>query len=311
MRGSGPAGLAAMPLYRPFAGGYLARPLLEMGRDRLIDYLRQQGMEWIDDPSNELLDFDRNYLRHSVIPQLKARWPSVSNSVSRSAKLCGEANEFLNDCAQVKLRGHIAGDGSLDLAALCTANPAERRLLLRRWLLSQNGPLPNHRVMDRLAIEMLDAAADRRPQVDWAGVSVRRYRGRLHLLSEADYLPTPREAVYWSEGAVLALPGNGELRLQPGCGGLSLPQWQQSTIEVRYRQGGERLRPAGRGHGMDLKHLFQERGVPPWLRHRMPLIYLDNRLAVVPGCAIDEGFMAGPEEPSTEIRWSRWNGGGL
>ncbi|MGB5540521.1 MAG: tRNA lysidine(34) synthetase TilS, partial [Gammaproteobacteria bacterium] len=72
---------------------------------------------------------------------------------------------------------------------------------------------------------------------------------------------------------------------------------------VGWRRGGERCAPAGRGQHHALKKLFQEAGIPPWQRARIPLIFIDRQLAAVPGLWICEPFQAGPGEPGVQIDW--------
>ena len=51
-------------------------------------------------------------------------------------------------------------------------------------------------------------------------------------------------------------------------------------LQVRFRQSGERIQPAGRNGSHSLKKLFQEALVPPWERCRIPLIYLNDELII-------------------------------
>jgi len=96
LRGAGPRGLAAMPYYSDFAEGWHARPLLNFSRDELHEYAQQTFSQnqsaWIDDESNSDTRFDRNFLRHEIIPKLKARFPGMAATLSRSAGLCAEAS---------------------------------------------------------------------------------------------------------------------------------------------------------------------------------------------------------------------------
>jgi len=61
-------------------------------------------------------------------------------------------------------------------------------------------------------------------------------------------------------------------------------------VQVRPRQGGERLRPARRDGSRTVKRLLHDAHVPPWLREGYPLVYVDDALAAVPGIAIDAAF---------------------
>ncbi|WP_459782784.1 ATP-binding protein, partial [Photobacterium sp. R1] len=58
-RGSGPAGLAAMPEVKPFANGLHIRPLLDVSRAELQAYAHEHHLDWVDDESNQDRRFDR------------------------------------------------------------------------------------------------------------------------------------------------------------------------------------------------------------------------------------------------------------
>ncbi len=72
---------------------------------------------------------------------------------------------------------------------------------------------------------------------------------------------------------------------------------------VRTRSGGERCRPSDRAHSQSLKKLFLERGVEPWLRDRVPLIYAGEALAAVGDLWVCEGFQALEREKGIKLRW--------
>ena len=75
LRGAGPSGLSAMPLHRVRADGrYHARPLLQVPAEAVAEYATRNGLQWLDDPSNAVTGFDRNYLRHQVLPRLRSRF---------------------------------------------------------------------------------------------------------------------------------------------------------------------------------------------------------------------------------------------
>jgi tRNA(Ile)-lysidine synthase len=78
-----------------------------------------------------------------------------------------------------------------------------------------------------------------------------------------------------------------------------------AEVRVSWRRGGERCRPAGRRHHHALKKLFQEYGIPPWERGRIPLVYIGGELAAVADLWVCDPFSAGPNEPGLTIRWDR------
>lgn len=285
-RGAGLAGLAAMPAHAPLVPGYVLRPLLDVPRAALRDYAETQGLDWVEDSSNLDPAFERNFLRNTILPELRTHWPGLARTLSRTARHCAEAAELLDSNAleRLKTTRRLMAD-ALGARVLMALAPGEQKLLLRAWLKDNAYRMPSAAVLDRILKECLGASAGRNPVVRWPEGEVRRYREQLYLLPPLPRF-SPVAPLPWPEAAErLELPdGNGELRLEPVPGqGIPLIRWQTATRTVRYRQGGEKIRLPGRTGSHELRKLFQEAGIPPWIRERVPLIYLDDQLAAVGG----------------------------
>ncbi|MGQ9659698.1 MAG: tRNA lysidine(34) synthetase TilS [Thermochromatium sp.] len=304
LRGSGPQGLAAMPVVAPLGAGQLVRPLLDFSRQALADYAHRRGLEWIEDPSNDHTAFDRNYLRHRVLPLLRARWPSVDATLSRSARHCAEAAELVDQYAARAL-AEVRGvhPGALSLAALARLDRPLRKAVVRRWLIERGFRLPPARSLDRLLDELPAARQDANPFVSWSKCEVRRYRG--DILACRPLPPLPGETcIRWritGESGALELPaGFGRLdwRRHPGLGAtglqpaslrdLALSASCQGTMEaielqVRFGRFGELCRSAANRPSRALTRHFQEAGVPAWLRGHLPLIFQGERLLAIAG----------------------------
>lgn len=305
LRGSGPKGLAAMPESGGFGAGWLCRPLLDIPREHLLAYAREAGLEWIEDPSNTDTGYDRNYLRHDILPRLRDRWPGASRVLSRGARHQADAAALLDDLAVSDL-GQLAGQeaNALSVTALLGFTPVRRRNLLRYWLHSLGLSLPTEAILEQIDTSVLKAGADAMPVVHWPGAEVRRYRDRLYAMRP---LPAaPGQPMAWEgDSSGSNIPG-GQLQVTRARGrGLSARVLDCGRLQIGFRQGGESIEPAGRGHRHSLKHLFQERGIPPWERDRAPLIQCDGKLIAVAGLWIAEGWQAGPEEIGLVLEWSR------
>ncbi|CTP85968.1 tRNA lysidine(34) synthetase TilS [Xanthomonas translucens pv. arrhenatheri] len=273
LRASGPDGLAAMQGLRSFAHGMLWRPLLALQRSDLHAYAQRHGLHWIEDPSNADPGFDRNFLRLQLLPLLRQRWPHADAALARSAQLCGEAGALLDDGDQAALEAlceHATAPLSLPpLRAL----PAPRRArVLRRWV-AQAGlpPLP---AAGLVAIErsLLHARADASAQFAWHGATLRCWREALYAERDPPPLPGDWQA-QWDGRAPLALPDGRHLQLLADA-----PLGFDAPLQVRLRQGGERVLLPGRVHSQALKQVLQEAAVPPWQRARLPLLFDAGRL---------------------------------
>ncbi len=298
LRGAGPTGLAAMPVSAKLGAGKLLRPFLDLPRQALQAYAESHGLTWLDDPSNADTRYDRNFLRHQVIPLLRQRWPACSRTLARSARHCGEAAQLLTEEAEGWLADHTAADGSLDLAALAMLPRPRQRWLLRAWLRQRGARLPSRVYLDRILDECRQARGDRLPCIRWTGGEVRRWRGRLYFLS-APPPAIPHWESPWNGDDPLHLPDGSRLEAVPAPHGIPLAAWQNRPITVRYRRGGEILRD--RGHRRPLKKFLQEQGIPPWRRQCLPLVYLDGELVAVADLWCADTLP--PQEPAVRLRW--------
>jgi tRNA(Ile)-lysidine synthase len=279
LRGAGPHGLAAMPTVSRLGQGWLLRPLLEVDRAELLAYARVHDLHWIEDSSNQDAGFDRNYLRHRILPLLRERWPAASRTLARSAQLCAETSAWLDEAAAADWAGAVTDrSGCLSLPALRALSEQRQRHLLRYWLRQLALPIPDARQLQQLLHDVLTATADRNPCVRWPGVEVRRYREKLYAMRPLQ-TPDVQQRLLWRSAAEgwppLDLPGIGWLQMQETRGaGLRSEVLAGGLLRVGFRQGGERFRPTGRRHSQELKKLLQEAGIPPWERERLPLVYL-------------------------------------
>ena len=278
LRGSGTRGASAMSAVGALGRKRLLRPLLEVPREAIRAYARAHGLAWVEDESNARDTITRNYLRHRVGPLLAARFPRWRESLARAARHFASAQ--LDERAL--LRAFLAQHG---LRA-----PSEARLL-----------------------EMLKqlAAARPRTQIEHDGARLRTYRGRVFVESVGGEGGPQRAqrafvALTWRGERALRIPalGEGELRFRRVRGaGIDAARVAAGVVSVRPRSGGERLQLDPRRPRRTLKNLFQEAGIPPWRRERLPLLYCGEDLVWVPGLGVDCRYRAGAGCPGIAPEW--------
>lgn len=279
-RGSGPAGLSAMARVSPFSGTVLIRPLLAESREALNQWAAEHELRWIEDESNQDDAYDRNFLRLQVLPQLNARWPHFAQATARSAALCAEQEQLLDELLGDELRALVDEKGALSLLPLTTKSPVFRAAVLRRWLASRGAAMPSRDMLARIWQEIVQARDDASPSLRLGAFELRRYQHKLWLIQP---LPGQTAAVLpWLDvGQPLTLPdGLGQLALV--CGGnLRLPQTHEA-VSVRFNAPGT-LHIVGRNGGRKLKKIWQELGVAPWLRDTTPLLFYGETLVAAAG----------------------------
>ena len=285
-RGTGITGLVGMPQVRTFATGKLLRPFLHVERETLNHYAIEHELTWISDESNENTQYSRNYIRHDIMPLLRSRWPAVTRTILSGTKNCEQAQANLNDLAMIDSPDLVLKKDKLALSNLMHLSDSRIVNVLRTWLMNQAVRLPSSKKMEALVHTVIRAKADAAPSIQINNHIIRRYQSTLYC---SEMIPTPVifEDVIWSSFPESMLSGNGFLMANPVDEGICVPAG--ALVEIRYRKGGERIRL--HGQTKSLKKMCQALGIPPWLRDKIPLIYIDGALALVLDYCVADGYV--------------------
>jgi tRNA(Ile)-lysidine synthase len=308
LRGTGVRGLRGIIAFGPFGPfglAWLGRPLLAVTREELRAEAQARKLTWLEDPSNAEPHQDRNYLRLEVLPALRARWPAAAHQAERLAEQAGDAERLLEAQARADASA-LAEAWHVPRAALAALDAARQRNLLRYLLRVVGLGAPSARTIERLREALLESHPESRARVRWPGGEGRVFREALYLLAPLPP-PSPREhEVRIAIDRPWTGP-EGRVELTPAHDGPGLAQsWIERGLTLRFRAGGERFRPHGREHRHSLKHLFQEEGVVPWMRERVPLIYCGDELAAVGDLWISAAAGDAPaSEPRWRVQWTR------
>ncbi|MBE2896132.1 tRNA lysidine(34) synthetase TilS [Pasteurellaceae bacterium HPA106] len=285
-RGSGLQGLSAMPVLKLCDEMVHFRPLLTQTRDSLLAFVQAHNVAWVEDESNTDTRFDRNFLRHTVLPPLRQRWRQIDRMIAQSAELCAQQHTLLCELLQPHFTPHFnPDDGSFATAPLSTLSPALQQALLRHWLAYFLPTPPSQKQLAAVLESVVGAKCDACPQVSIGEMVVRRFQGRLYLTPH--FAPTRHWQGWLQDRQSLTLPdGLGQLMLIQGT-----LRWNDRTfslpvvtdrVQVRFDYSGKvRLRP--NTCNTDIKKLWQKWAIPPWQRTRTPLIFIDDKLIAALG----------------------------
>ena len=302
-RGSSVKGLSAVPQSRVFGKGFIFRPLLKFDRLALTRFAEEHELWWVEDLSNQALEFDRNYIRNKILPAIESRWPSYRSSWSKSLQLIVEASEMLDELADLDLEKLESNEStSISIKHLQLLSSSRQRNLIRRWLekidLPEIGWNRLHNFVEKFIV------ADKKSESTFSieGSNFACYQNFLYLLPTLD---APGKGIVWqaNRNRQVKLVNNGKLLLKELPSGGIAPTCLEK-VEVRFRQGGESCHLSRRPK-KSLKKVLQESRIEPWLRDRVPLLYQDEELVCIPGVGIGEGSEVKPGEPGFEVIWHR------
>ncbi len=311
-RGAGVKGLSAMAQSTSLGRNTLARPLLTISRDEIVNYAKKHHLTWIEDESNTDTSFDRNFIRQQIMPLLKARWPSISHTINRSANHCAEGQHLLNELAQQDLEKCIITETSLKVNELKTFSIARFNNIIRFFLSKHNGSMPSTEQLTQLFLQ-LDAKADKNPAIKIANSYFRRYKEGLYLTEFFADVSQWHCTVNLNEIALTPV----QIELPDNLGHLSFNTTPSNSIQTTIRDGARvgkqleftpplpeqsvkisfshhnpRCLPDYRQHSRALKKVLQELEIPPWQRQRLPFLYYDNELVAVLGYFVCQQYQA-------------------
>lgn len=296
-RGGGVKGLSCMATVDQSRS--LMRPLLGVPRHLLYAYAVQHNLAWCDDESNDNTKYERNFIRHDVMPVLQARYPSVQTVLTRTASHFAEATDLLEQLAVIDAQTLVTGD-SVCLQGLAQLGTARAKNLLRWWFAEHGLTMPTSEHLGEMLEQLLNAKPDAEMSVQIQHYTLRRYQQRAYLCIAQ--VNEPFDMV-WNGEATLTVPNGGLLTFRQVQGaGLAL-KFGITRLRITNRSGGERFKPDAARPTRTLKHLLQAANIPPWQRDHLPLIYWQDSLACVPGIGIAHELKASEGESGLEVTW--------
>ncbi|MEQ1636876.1 MAG: tRNA lysidine(34) synthetase TilS [Methylococcales bacterium] len=311
-RGAGLQGLAGMPEVARLGLGRSLRPLLNVAKQDILAYARHYQLAWVEDPTNQSNEFDRNYLRNEVLPLLTARWKGVAATVARSAKHCANAQIVLQAQTDLVLTAVLnVKTQAIDLTKLGQYSAYQQRLVIRHWIYTYGLKMPSEAILSAVFEQVIAARETRDPELVYQQVSIRRYRKQLYCLPLAAVKSYAEQAsIIWPKGQQsLIIAGLGHLSLVVAENGINRDFWQAAEVTVRFRQGGEKIALVGRNGRQSLKNLYQEAAIPPWQRDQLPLVYLNGQLAAVADRWISRDVWTDAPDKSMRLVWGHFGAG--
>ena len=179
-RGAGLKGLSAMSTDSTLAQHRLVRPLLSVSRSDIVSYAEQQALQWIEDESNSDEHYDRNFLRHQVLPTLDGRWPSINKTIARSAQHCFEAQQLLDELAEQDLADCQLSENTLSVEKLTSSSQPRLKNLLRYFLASHHCLMPTGQQLAQIC-QQLTAEVDKSPVIQLASCCFRRFKQAMYI----------------------------------------------------------------------------------------------------------------------------------
>jgi tRNA(Ile)-lysidine synthase len=290
MRGCGFAGLRGMPAKRDF----YVRPMLVVWRAEVVEFLSRRGIVAHEDPANANLDFARARVRHQILPALEKDSPGIRRRFFGAARQASVTQEKIERAAEGRLSASAVT--SRDLAEM----PEPVAVELIKLLYARAGGVQP--ALSRVHLEAILRIA--RSDIGGRGVDLPGGR-RFRIVGHHMQIVMPASRL--SEGLTPRL----EVR---DCGGCDDPHAAHLrpglSVRLGLRTPGLRMRPVGGRGSRKLQDILVDARVPREERDSWPMVFADDRLAWVPGIAVDADLASLAGEPALHVAISpmpdRW-----
>jgi tRNA(Ile)-lysidine synthase len=279
LRGCGLAGMRGMPAHR----GVFARPLLNVWRSEVADYLVERGIDALQDPANSNSAYARVRVRHDILPALERDRPGIMRRFRAAAARAASLHDSMAGTVASEL------DGRATTRSTVAAAPEPIAAELMRQLYARAGGAQPALSRSHLHAMLKLAQPGRGGRgVDLpGGLRLRIVGETMQIVArERDEQPAPRLEV----SACAGCRDVSAAHLKPGL-----------DLHLGYRTPGMTMKPAGGRGTRKLQDIFVDARVPREDRDAWPLVLAGDALAFVPGIAVSADHAASAGEPSLHV----------
>jgi len=273
-RGSSPYGLSAMQEISVRNNKVLCRPFLQVSKNIIIDVTKNLKLKFISDYTNNDLSYDRNYIRHKIIPTINNRWETINNVMNHNIELQSNYSLIVNDYCE-NLYDSIITKNQLSIEVLLSYPNHLHGTFLRYWISKEiKYNLSKNEIYNLLSI--IESKNNDYPKCILKGkISIIRYNNFLHIV-ENKTCETTKQKI-WDMKSDIGF-GNYEIKLNKlKKEGIFDNLASKAPITLKSVTGNEKILLNKTNH-QELKKIFQKKSIPVWERDRFVLFYSHNEL---------------------------------
>jgi len=267
-------------------------------------------LKWVEDESNKNINISRNFIRNKLLPIIKDRWPNVEKSILHLSSEAIRSDTILKAIAREDLERIALKKESYSLSKFLSLPPERTENLLyflinyeigleanSSYIKEINRALRNSNNLDNTEFPLTHKETSKL-------FKLKVLEGEICFLLEGEFNKLDSSYVSdWDLSSKLEIP-SGFLNVEKVKGEGIDDLYQHKQIYVKGRSGGERCKPFGRNKSQKLKKLFQEYEIPLWQRDRLPLIYIEGKLAAVGDLWVCDEFHTKHNKEGISINWT-------
>lgn len=275
--GHGIQGIVGMDYIRQHKHFNILRPLLNVDKKLILDYLGEYKLDYINDPSNNDLTFTRNWIRHNLIPTISTKFPAFINCMEKSRAQLKMAYSLNNQLASIDFNEiYITQSNTINLKKFNLLTYERRINCLRYWLKINNLLQLSYKKINELVWQLYNIQAGSHPECKGNNYCFKAYNFELFLIITTDKQLVSKKIEFKDNEC--KLDNNGSLilsntnKLSLDLKDLYVVYPTKLNMKIYFPNKQNKL----------LKKILHELKIPPWERYNYPLIYKDKKLFYLP-----------------------------
>jgi tRNA(Ile)-lysidine synthase len=276
LRGSGLKGLSSMPVIKTLDKGVHVRPFLNFTKNTLSDFVRFKDIEYIEDNSNENINFSRNFIRKEVFPKIKKNWTSYATTISRAASNASDSIKLNNDLAKIDIEKYLLDSRKKISVNVKKLDKYRFNNVIRYWIEYNGYRMPSSMQLNSIHKNVFRAGEDKSPFFSCAEYEIRRNNNYVEIMNPLKKHDSSK-TYKWKFDKNLVIP---DLSINLTWKSLEkkLGYKLNKDVEVKFRRKGQNIKLS---LDTTLKDYMRENKIPVWKRDRALLIYVDKELKII------------------------------
>ncbi|CAL4318766.1 tRNA(Ile)-lysidine synthase [Buchnera aphidicola (Periphyllus testudinaceus)] len=288
-RGSGPKGLSSISYKKKFFKNILIRPLLEFSRSKIEKWAKKKKLKWINDHSNNNLSYDRNFIRHKIMPIIKKRWKFFPKNCLRTTQLIHNEHKLLNNFIHPIIKKNLYKKKALYLKNIKKLNIKMQYFIIRKWINIQKKKLPSLIFLKNIIKNVINNKKKKNPKIVLKKYEIWKYQNHLFWIKKK---PTIKNyIIFWHPPfKKLILPKNfGYLKMikkKYSKNKLYIKKPKKNQLIIIKFQTNKKIQTHQNKTKKKIKKIFNEFKIPPWKRKKIPLLFYNNKLISIIGIIV-------------------------
>ncbi|CAL4319370.1 tRNA(Ile)-lysidine synthase [Buchnera aphidicola (Protaphis terricola)] len=277
-RGSGPTGLSGMSYETNFGKSKIIRPFLHIKKKKLEIWANKNNLIWIQDYTNYNINYDRNFIRHKIFPILEKKWPFFLKNCFRTMTICNEENQLKKILLDEKIKKFLHFNECLNIKNFKNLQEELCKSLIRYWISLKNIKALPYKTIQKIYDEILCQPKKNNIRIILKKNEIRKYKNSLYFIKKQPNIKN--KIIFWHDtNNKLTLPNNlGYIIKNSKKEGFNIPIAKKTEcINIRFQYKGKIL-ILGKNKRQEIKKIWQEYNIPPWLRNQIPLLFYNNQL---------------------------------